>query len=347
MPDPCNKQVCSSEKRCCTPARGTNRARVVGVGEVSPEVAAGQAEASGNGHRGGQRLAASEGMIHLEGASFRMGAEDPDGWPADGESPLREVEVSPFWVDATTVTNACFERFVVETGYRTEAQEFGWSYVFLALLPKSKRRKLRDSHTVQGLQWWYAVEGACWRKPEGSGSNIKKRMDHPVVHVSWRDASAYAQWAGKRLPTEAEWEYAARGGRDQQRYPWGNELTPRGKHQCNIWQGEFPHRNTLADGYLGTAPVRSFRPNDFGLYNVSGNVWEWCADWFSPHWHLSAPPKDPRGPEAGTSRVMRGGSFLCHHSYCNRYRLGARTGNTPDSSTCNCGFRCVADQVAA
>lgn len=347
MADLSNKQECSSEKRCCTPDRPAKRSREGGAQASLPAGVADGPSGLGDPHGDETRLASAEGMIHLEGRCFRMGAEDPDGWPLDGEGPVREVELSPFWIDATTVTNADFERFVEETGYRTEAEEFGWSYVFLVLLPKSKRRKLRDSHTVQGLQWWYAVEGACWRKPEGSGSNIKKRMDHPVVHVSWRDAATYARWAGKRLPTEAEWEYAARGGRDQQRYPWGNDLTPGGKHRCNIWQGEFPHRNTLADGYLGTAPARSFRSNDFGLYNVSGNVWEWCADWFSPDWHLSATNKDPRGPEVGAARVMKGGSFLCHHSYCNRYRLGARTSNTPDSSTSNLGFRCVADQVAA
>jgi formylglycine-generating enzyme required for sulfatase activity len=168
-------------------------------------------------------------------------------------------------------------------------------------------------------------------------------MDHPVVHVSWRDAQAYCQWASKRLLTEAEWEYAARGGGDQTRYPWGSELTPKGKHRCNIWQGKFPEENTAEDGYIGTAPARSYRPNGFGLYNVCGNVWEWCRDWFSPTWHLSGPIINPLGPDMGEQKAMRGGSFLCHKSYCNRYRLGARTGNTPDSSTSNCGFRCARD----
>lgn len=313
------------QKGCCSPARQGNAASGAAPVEIEPKPDFDQ-----------------EGMIHLPGGTFLMGSEDADGWASDGEGPIRPVTVDPFWIDATTVTNARFETFIEETGYITEAERFGWSYVFLVLLPRSKQRKLRESSTVQGLQWWYAVEGAYWRKPEGPGSHLKKRMDHPVVHVSWTDAANYASWAGKRLPTEAEWEFAARGGIEQQRYPWGNELTPGNRHRCNIWQGDFPKNNTAEDGYVGTAPARSFRPNEFGLYNVAGNVWEWCADWFSPDWHRQGTRTNPRGPESGESRVMKGGSFLCHHSYCNRYRLGARTANTPDSSISNCGFRCVA-----
>jgi formylglycine-generating enzyme required for sulfatase activity len=295
-----------------------------------------------------------EGMIRLEGGPFLMGAADPDGWPEDGEGPVREVQLSPFHLDRTTVTNSRFSRFVEATGYRTEAERFGWSYVFHLLVPAKIKRKLNNGRRVQGLQWWIAVEGASWRKPEGPGSNIKKRMDHPVVHVSWHDASHFARWAGKRLPTEAEWEYAARGGLVGKRYCWGDELTPGGKHMCNIWQGDFPKSNNAADGYVGTAPARSFPSNGYGFHNMAGNVWEWCADWFSPTWHLADKPEtriDPRGPldgpdlgkPGGPTRVMRGGSYLCHDSYCNRYRVGARTGNTPDSSTGNCGFRCAAD----
>ncbi|MGC9451522.1 MAG: formylglycine-generating enzyme family protein [Oceanipulchritudo sp.] len=296
----------------------------------------------------------TSGMIRLEGGAFLMGSDDPDGWPEDGEGPVREVELSPFFLDATAVTNAAFEEFVETTGYRTEAERFGWSYVFHLLVPDKIKRKQKGAQKVQGLQWWIAVEGACWRRPEGSGSNVKKRMEHPVVHVSWNDATAYAGWAGKRLPTEAEWEYAARGGLVRKRYCWGDELTPGGKHMCNIWQGEFPHRNTAEDGYIGTAPARSFPRNGLGFYNMAGNVWEWCADWFSPTWHVEARPEtrvNPQGPReghavgkgGGPGRVMRGGSYLCHDSYCNRYRVGARTANTPDSSTGNCGFRCASD----
>jgi len=320
---------------CCTPGRG----RPVQNGPAPEARRAGERprETATTGDTSGMRL--------IEGGPFRMGSEDDDGWPADGEGPIRTITLDPFYIDATTVTNAAFTAFVDATGYVTEAERFGWSFVFLVLLPKSKRRKLKNSSTVQGLNWWYAIDGASWRKPEGPGSNIKKRGDYPVVHVSWNDAHAYASWAGKRLPTEAEWECAARGGLDQMRYPWGDVLTPGGKHRCNIWQGRFPEENTAEDGYIGTAPAKSFRANDYGLYNTAGNVWEWTGDWFSPSWHqhADAPRHNPRGPGNGGQRVMRGGSFLCHHSYCNRYRVGARTGNTPDSSTANCGFRCARD----
>ena len=275
-----------------------------------------------------------------------MGSADEDGWPEDGEGPVREVELAPFRIDRTAVTNEQFAEFVEATGYRTEAERFGWSFVFHLLVPAKIKRKQAGAQRVQGLQWWIAVEDALWRKPEGPGSNIKKRMDHPAVHISWNDAAAYAEWAGKRLPTEAEWEYAARGGLEQKRYCWGDELRPGNKHMCNIWQGRFPHENSAADGWVGTAPANSFPPNGFGLRNMAGNVWEWCADRFSPDWHVPATEAtrvNPRGPQSGERRVMRGGSYLCHDSYCNRYRVGARTGNTPDSSTGNCGFRCLAD----
>lgn len=287
----------------------------------------------------------TSGMVKLDGGVFLMGTEDSDAWADDGEGPIREVRVSPFWIDRTTVTNADFKRFVEATGYVSESERFGWSFVFAGQLPRSRRSKLKAS-TVQNLQWWYGVEGASWRKPEGPGSNILKRMDHPVVHVSWADAHAYCVWAGKRLPTEAEWEFAARGGLVQKKYAWGDELTPGGKHRCNIWQGRFPEVNTAEDGYAWTAPARSFQANGYGLYNMAGNVWQWCADWFHPTWHITASPltrDNPRGPDAGQNKVMRGGSFLCHASYCNRYRVAARTANTPDSATTNCGFRCVRD----
>ncbi len=201
----------------------------------------------------------------------------------------------------------------------------------------------RVTQVVQGSPWWCNITGANWKHPEGHDSTLSGRMDHPVIHISWNDAQAYCAWAGKRLPTEAEWEIAARGGLEQKKYAWGNKLRPKGKHRCNIWQGEFPRTNTGADGYIGTAPVNSYEPNGYGLYNVAGNVWEWCADWFSPTYYQEGHDDNSAGPSSGTGIVMRGGSYLCHKSYCNRYRVAARSSNTPDSSTGNLGFRCVSD----
>jgi formylglycine-generating enzyme len=284
------------------------------------------------------------GMAPVPGGEFRMGGADPDAFPGDGEGPIRPVQVAPFWIDVTAVTNRQFAAFVQSTGYVTDAERFGWSYVFYALVAPAARGAVRDA-TVPGAPWWAAVDGAAWRSPEGPGSDTAARPSYPVVHVSWHDAAAYAAWAGKRLPTEAEWEKAARGGLDGCRFPWGDELTPRGAHRCNIWQGRFPDLNTAEDGYLGTAPVKSFRPNGYGLYNTSGNVWEWCADWWSATWHVPARPEtrtSPQGPPEGEARVIRGGSYLCHASYCNRYRVAARTSNTPDSTTGHTGFRCAA-----
>jgi formylglycine-generating enzyme required for sulfatase activity len=280
-----------------------------------------------------------DNMIKLPGGKFLMGTDDKEGFPADGEGPVREIILDSFFIDETTVTNFQFAEFIKATGYKTEAEQFGWSFVFYGLLSKEDQQS--DYQVAATTPWWCAISGAQWNHPEGENSDISERMDHPVVHVSWNDANAYCQWAGKRLPTEAEWEYAARGGLVQKKFPWGDELTPDGKHECNIWQGRFPDYNSMDDGYLGTAPAKSFKPNDFGLYNVSGNVWEWCNDWFSKDFHKTATRNNPRGPSIGESKVMRGGSFLCHHSYCNRYRVAARSSNTIDSSTSNIGFRCV------
>ena len=276
-------------------------------------------------------------LVELPGGQFRMGNEGFDANAGDGEGPVRAVTVSPFAIDTVTVTNARFATFVKATGYMTDAERYGWSFVFHLLVSPEVDRMV-GAVPVEA-PWWRPVGGACWRAPEGPGTSIGNRQNHPVVHVSWNDAQAYCAWVGARLPTEAEWEYAARGGLDGATYAWGDELTPGGRHQCNIWQGRFPDVNTVEDGWLSTAPVTAFAPNGFGLHNVAGNVWEWCADWFSTTWHVSGPRTDPQGPPEGKARVMRGGSYLCHSSYCNRYRVAARTQNTPDSSAGNIGFR--------
>lgn len=315
----------ASPPGCCAPSRSvssTERRRPL----VSPG-----APTSGG---------ATRGMVRLDGGTFRMGTDDGDGFPADGEGPVREVSVAAFLIDRCAVTNEDYERFVDETGYVTESESIGWSFVFVGFLPASVRR---TAMRVPGTPWWAGVHGATWRAPEGPGSDLTDRGDHPVVHVSWNDAQAYATWAGRRLPTEAEWELAARGGLDQARFPWGDELTPDGEHRCNIWQGRFPVQNSQEDGYAGTAPVTAFPPNAFGLHNMSGNVWEWCHDWFSASDLEARSGQGPRGPSMGQSRVMRGGSYLCHDSYCNRYRVAARSQNTPDSAGGNLGFRCACD----
>jgi formylglycine-generating enzyme required for sulfatase activity len=278
-------------------------------------------------------------MVRLGGERFLMGADDAEGFPADGEGPVREVELSPFWIDVHAVSNDRFARFAQATDYRTEAERFGWSFVFGGLLPD----EFPPTRGVAQAPWWRQVYGADWRHPEGPHSSISDRMDHPVTHVSHNDAIAFCRWSELRLPTEAEWEYAARGGLAENRFAWGDELCPGGEHRCNIWQGTFPTENTLEDGHLGTAPVDAFPPNGYGLHNVAGNVWEWCSDWFAPNWHVTGPHRDPVGPPSGYVKSTRGGSYLCHSSYCNRYRVAARNSNSSDSSTGNIGFRCVRD----
>ncbi|MGP3971032.1 formylglycine-generating enzyme family protein [Streptomyces sp. 6N223] len=311
---------------CCAPGRGPAEPEREPVAVAAP-VRVALTDGAGAGE-----------MVALPGGAFLMGADDEAGFPADGEGPVREVRVAAFEIDVHAVTNRRFAAFVEATGYVTDAERFGWSFVYAGFLPAELRRRSRRPEVTP---WWCGAPGADWRRPEGPGSSVEDRWDHPVVHVSWADAAAFCDWAGLRLPTEAEWEYAARGGLVGARYPWGDELTPGGEHRCNIWQGRFPFKNTGEDGYLGTAPVDAYEPNGYGLYSVSGNVWEWCADWFSPDWHVTGPRRDPAGPPEGEARVMRGGSYMCHESYCNRYRVAARSSNTPDSSGGNIGFRCA------
>lgn len=281
-----------------------------------------------------------KGMIYVQGGDFLMGTEDEHGFPADGEGPIRKVRLDPFYLDECAVSNIQYKKFVDETGYKTEAETFGNSFVFHLLVSDAVAKIVKQAPA--DTPWWRLVDGACWKYPEGPDSTIENRMDHPVIHVTWNDAIAYCRWAGKRLPTEAEWECAARGGRVQNIFPWGDELEPEGKHVCNVWQGDFPDKNTAVDGYISTAPVISYSPNDYGFYNIVGNVWEWCFDWWSPNYHIMGPRVSPKGPPNGDRKVIKGGSYLCHESYCNRYRVAARSSNTPDSSTGNTGFRCAA-----
>jgi formylglycine-generating enzyme len=278
-------------------------------------------------------------LLLLDGGVFAMGSDDRWAYPDDGEGPVSEVEVSAFSIGAYAVSNGDFSSFVEKTGYVTDAEHFGWSFVFAGLLPDD----FPPTEGVVHAPWWRKVEGAAWRHPEGPHSSIAERLHHPVVHVSWDDASAYCAWNGTRLPHEAEWEFAARGGLAGKAFPWGDELEPDGEHRMNVWQGDFPGRNTGADGFVGTAPVDSFAPNGYGIHNMTGNVWEWTGDWFHPTFRERDRRRDPAGPPNGTSRVQKGGSYLCHHSYCRRYRVAARQGSTPDSSTGNVGFRCARD----
>jgi formylglycine-generating enzyme required for sulfatase activity len=294
-----------------------------------------------------------DGMVWIPGGEFWMGTEDsyPDC------KPVHKVYVDGFWMDRTEVTNAQFARFVRATGYQTVAERPP-DLKRYPNAPKEARRPFSFVFTPppgkvpldDHFRWWKPVPGANWRHPEGPGSDLKGRENYPVVHICWHDAVAYARWAGKRLPTEAEWEFAARGGLDRKRYVWGDALLPGGKWMANVWQGEFPHHNTAADGYAGAAPVGSFPPNGYGLYDMAGNAWEWCADWYHSGYYRFSPKRNPPGPSTSfdandpsgePKRVRRGGSFLCSDNYCLRYLPGSRDGSPPDSAANHIGFRCV------
>jgi formylglycine-generating enzyme required for sulfatase activity len=282
-----------------------------------------------------------EDMLRLEGGAFHMGSESPAPFPADGEGPVRRVTLSPFYISRYAVTNRQFAAFVRRAKYRTDAERYGWSFVFRGHLDGAG--ECHPGPAAPGTPWWVRVDGADRSHPEGPDSSIAARPYYPVAHVSWNDAAAYCAWAGYRLPTEAEWEFAARGGLDQKMYPWGDDLTPGGRHMCNIWQGSFPDFDSGEDGFTTVAPVNSFAPNGYGLFNAIGNTWEWCADYFDPVWHRDAARLDPVGPPEGDTRVMKGGSYICHESYCWRYRNSARTGTSPDTGTGHIGFRVARD----
>lgn len=309
---------------CCAAGRSRGELRAPTVPETRP--------ASPAAHRRDE--------IVLENAIFGMGDAWTEGYPADGEVPVHQVRLDGYRIDATTVTNTDFAEFVAATGYRTESERYGSSAVFHLLVAANKADVFGEA---AGARWWHDIKGADWAHPRGPRSHWTDVPDHPVVHVSWNDAQAYCTWAGRRLPSEAEWEYAARGGLDGARYSWGNTLAPEDiADRCNIWRGRFPDQHDDGANFTGTKPVRSFPPNGFGLYEVSGNVWEWCHDWFLPKYYRTSPHDNPPGPKVGRGKVMRGGSYLCHDSYCNRYRVSARSAAPPDSASGNCGFRTVA-----
>ncbi len=301
---------------------------------------------------------APEGMVWIPGGTFLMGSDDPG--MADAR-PVHQVTLDGFWLDRTEVTNRQFARFVEDTGYLTVAERPLDPDDF----PGVPREKLVPGSLVftppagevsldNPLAWWRYVPGANWRHPEGPGSSIEGKDDHPVVQVCWEDATAYARWAGKRLPTEAEWEYASRGGRERAPYIWGDDRKPGGRWAANIWQGRFPDRNTSEDGHERTAPVASYPPNGFGLFDMAGNAWEWCSDWYRPGYD-SRPAHNPKGPPSSDDpdepgvpkRVQRGGSFLCTDQYCTRYLPGARGKGAVDSAGSHIGFRCALSWTSA
>ena len=258
--------------------------------------------------------------------------------PDDGEGIIRRASLRAFSMECHAVSVARFATFVSETGYRTEAEEIGWSYVFRGLLSRPDAADVLGGYDKAG--WWWAIRGAYWRFPSGPEEPAAP-CDHPVTQVSWNDARVFAAWSGGRLPTEVEWEHAARGGLDERRYPWGDSEPTDEKAYCNIWQGRFPDTNTCIDGYYGTAPVDAFSPNSAGVCNASGNVWEWTADPYRiPSLKSKAKARNAEAQRHG-ERILNGVSFLCHPSYCWRYRIAARTGRAPDTAASHTGFRVV------
>jgi formylglycine-generating enzyme required for sulfatase activity len=300
------------------------------------------------------------GMVRIPGGTFWMGSDDPRFPDA---SPVHQVQLDGFWIDRTDVTNAEFEKFVNATGYVTVAEKkpdpASMPGVPPQLLVAGAVVFTKPANAVtldDPSQWWRYVPGANWRHPQGPSSDLRGKENHPVVDIAWEDAVAYANWAHKRLPTEAEWEYAARGGLDRKRYAWGDEFNPAGKFMANTFQGHFPDNNTAEDGFRETSPVGSFPPNGYGLYDMAGNVWQWCSDWYRPDYYATLTAADskavasnPKGPDNGydpdepqvAKRIMKGGSYLCTDQYCGRFMPGSRGKGDPDTPLNHVGFRCV------
>jgi len=305
-----------------------------------------------------------EGMVFIEGGVFFMGGDNNEA--RSDEFPKHEVKISSFWMDQTEVTNSQFKKFIDETGYVTTAErKIDWEDIKSALPPGTQKphdsllepaslvfKEIKTNNLADYSNWWSLVRNANWRQPFGPGSDIIGKENHPVVHVSWEDAYAYCEWSGKRLPTEAEYEYASRGGKLNNIYSWGNEKIDQNEIKANSWNGIFPQTNTIKDKFYYSSPVMSFPSNGYGLYDIAGNVWEWCSDWYHSEYYSMLPKKgtkNPLGPENSydpnepfsEKKVIRGGSFLCNDSYCSGYRNAARMKNTPDSSSIHTGFRTV------
>ncbi|MEM0914373.1 MAG: formylglycine-generating enzyme family protein [Planctomycetota bacterium] len=348
---------------CCPPTRAM---AMLAAATTEPASANAQPTADAPNDQLAAPAEAPPGMVWVPGGAFTMGSDAPGAWPNEG--PPHRVRVDGFWMDRTEVTNAQFAEFVDATGYVTVAERpIDWEVMKQQVPPGTP--KPPDEMLAAGSlvftppahpvplnnlgAWWSWTTGANWREPAGPGSSIEGKDDHPVVHVAWDDAVAYTEWAGKQLPTEAQWEYAARGGLDNARFGWGDTFRPDGQTMANTWDGAFPHRNTLDDGHLLAAPVASFPPNGYGLHDMGGNVWEWTADWYRDDRHaqlrrdglvVNPPgpdaPRDAANPNA-PSRVIKGGSFLCHVDYCESYRPSARRGLPTDTGLQHQGFRCI------
>lgn len=294
---------------------------------------------------------ALQSMVEIPGRVFDMGTNSP-GMESNGEEPRRKVRVSSFLIDKYEVNNLQFDEFARDTGYQTDAERWKWSFVLHSAMTREQQRIAEVDKLVRDAPWWALQEGSYWKEPEGAGTNVfwnherwGDRSNYPAVHISWNDADAFCKWRdGSRLPSEAEWELAARGPKENKVFPWGNKLTPNSTYKANIFTGDFPIKNTKEDGYLYAAPVDAFGPqNEYGLYNMIGNVWEWVSDWWTIQHPVADVLENPTGPEEGVEKVKKGGSFLCHKSYCYRYRNAARFKVEADSGTQNSGFRCAKD----